>query len=196
MLIGLTGGIASGKSVVANVLKDLGIAVIDTDVVAREVVEKNKPAYNEIVSFFGEKILNKEKDIARNILGELVFNDKSLREKLNSIIHPFIMQEVQIKLSNLLNLGIKNIILVVPLLFETKMEKMFDEVWVVYCSEETQKQRLIKRDNLTEVQAMQRIKSQLPLAEKKEKATVIINSDVPLQELINKTKKLAKRLKD
>lgn len=195
MLIGLTGGIASGKSVVANVLKDSGIAVIDTDIIAREVVEKNKPAYNEMISFFGEKILNKEKDLDRNVLGDIVFNNKSLREKLNSIIHPYIMQEVQLKLSDLLNAGEKNIILVVPLLFETKMEKMFDEIWVVYCDEETQKQRLIKRDNLTEMQAEQRIKSQLPLSEKKEKATVVINSQVPMQDLINKAEELTKRLK-
>jgi len=195
MLIGLTGGIASGKSVVAKILKDCGIAVIDTDIVAREVVEKNKPAYKEIVSFFGEKILNKEKNIDRKILGEIVFNNKNLREKLNSIIHPYIMQEVQLQLSNLLNTGKKNVVLVVPLLFETKMEKMFDEVWVVYCDEETQKQRLIKRDNLTEIQAEQRIKSQMSLAEKKEKATLVINSQVPLSDLINKAKELARRLK-
>lgn len=186
-IIGLTGGIASGKSTVSSILIKKGYKVIDADTISRQVVEVGKQAYKDIVESFGKEILNHDKSINRKRLGDMVFSDKTLLQVLNNIIHPYIFKELknQIKDESCKN----NIIFLdIPLLIERydefiKQGIIFDEICLVYVDEDTQLKRLMVRNNLNEKQARDRIKAQIPLKEKIEKATKIIDNNGSLTQL-------------
>lgn len=186
-IIGLTGGIASGKSAVSSILIEKGFAVLDADKISRQVVEPGKPAVNEIVQRFGDKILNEDKGLNRKALGDLVFANKELLQALNSIIHPYIFKELKSQIKEICGRN-KILILDIPLLIESYdkfLEEgiMFDEIWLVYVDENTQLKRLMQRNNLTKKQATDRIKAQIPLDIKKEKATRIIDNNGDLKQL-------------
>lgn len=172
MIIGLTGGIATGKSSVAKALEELGASILDADVIAREVVEPGTPAFEEISKAFPETI--REGRIDRKKLGCIVFGDPQKRQLLNGIVHPRIIQDIRRRLEES---PAPLVVLVVPLLFEAGMETLVDEVWVVKVSEETQRERLMQRDQLTEAAARERIQSQWPLAEKIRRADVVIDNE-------------------
>ena len=186
-IIGLTGGIASGKSTVSSILNQKGFKVIDADILSREVVESGKPAYKDIVRYFGEKVLNDDKSLNRKALGDLVFSDKQLLQVLNNIIHPYIFKELNYQINA--ECSNNNIIFLdIPLLIERYNEFIrqgiiFDEVWLVYVDEDTQLKRLMLRNNLNKKLAIDRIKAQIPLSEKKEKATRIIDNNGDLTQL-------------
>ncbi len=171
-LIGLTGGIASGKSTVASILMGKGYRVIDSDNISREVVKAGKPAYNDLINCFGKHILNRDGSLNRKKLGDLVFTDEKLLQVLNNITHPYIFKE----LINQINLECNNnktIFVDIPLLFENyheliKQGIIFDEIWLVYVDEKTQLDRLMLRNNLKEKQAINRINAQIPLEIKRE----------------------------
>lgn len=178
-IIGLTGGIATGKSTVSNIIKGLGYLVIDADKIAREIVEIGKPAYKEIVNYFGEDILAENGDINRKKLGNIVFNNDKKREMLNNITHP----HIKIDIKKLIDKnGDKNIIFVdIPLLIEgldnyAQYGIYFDEIWLVYIGEESQINRLMKRDLINRHEAINRIKAQMPIEEKVEYASKIIDN--------------------
>lgn len=186
-IVGLTGGVASGKSTVSSILLDKGFEVIDADIISREVVEDGKPALEEIAKYFGEKILNDDKSLNRRELGDLVFSNKELLQVLNHIIHPYIFKELAYQLKKACYRN--DIVFIdIPLLIESydkflKEGIIFDEVWLVYVDEETQLSRLMSRSNLNKKQATDRIKAQMPLDEKKEKATRIIDNNGDLTQL-------------
>ncbi|MBU5294079.1 dephospho-CoA kinase [Anaerosalibacter bizertensis] len=196
-IIGLTGGIATGKSTVTNFLIEKGYKVIDADNIARKVVEVGYPAYKQIVKEFGVEILNKDLTIDRAKLGSIVFNDEGKRKKLNSIVHPRVFQEI----SNLILSYCENqriVFLDVPLLIEEldlfkKYNIDIDEIWLVYTDEEKQIERLIQRDNFTYEEAEKRIRSQLPMKIKKKYADRIIDNNRNIKELKNTVNNIINR---
>lgn len=180
MIIGLTGGIASGKSTVSNMLSKLGIKVVDADRISKELSNR-EDVIKEIQDKISKDILNKEKKLDRIKLKNIVFNDKKKLNILNEIFHPRIREEFKkIKL----NSSKRDIIIFdVPLLFETEMYKLCDKNILVYIDRDTQIKRLILRDNITKELAEKIINSQMSLEEKKEKSDILINNNKTIEEL-------------
>ncbi|MGB4314020.1 MAG: dephospho-CoA kinase, partial [bacterium] len=148
-VIGLTGGIATGKSTVSRMLAEKGLPIVDADLIAREVVEPGKPAYREIVQTFGGEILQADGTLNRKLLGKLVFGDPARLQTLNQITHPRIREEIEGRLQALRDKGTELAVLDAPLLIEANLQPLVDEVWVVTCPRELQIKRLQERDNLS-----------------------------------------------
>lgn len=178
--IGLTGSIASGKSTVSTMLAELGARIIDTDKIARSVVQCNQPAWHKIVAHFGSEILLADGNIHRKILGEKIFKDKVQRLCLEEITHPYIEQEVHKRMAQAELDGQHIVVLDVPLLFEIGWQRKVDSIWVVYVDEKVQIARLMARNQFTYSQAMERMNAQMSLAKKAKQADLIIdnNSDI------------------
>jgi len=177
VIAGLTGGIASGKSTASAFLADAGAVIVDADIIAREVVQKNRPAWLEIVRAFGRSILLPGGEINRFLLGEIIFNDPAQKQVLNRIVHPEVIAETATRLAEIeKNQPGAVVILEVPLLIESGMDTGLSDIIVVYVPEPVQIQRLIARDALTQVQAQARIRSQMPIEEKKRRATIVIDN--------------------
>lgn len=175
-VIGLTGGIASGKTTVANYLSEHGFAVIDADIAARKAVEKGSSGLQQISEAF-PGTLNEDGTLNRKLLGSIIFNDKEKREILNQIVHPIVRNIMEEEKIAALKQG-KTVIMDIPLLYENHLEHTVDEVWVVYVPYYIQKSRLMERNNLSESEADARINSQMPMEDKRKKADVVIdNSD-------------------
>lgn len=168
LVIGLTGGIASGKSTVANMLIEKGITVIDADIIAKQAVEKGMPAYRQIIDEFGEDILLSNGDIDRKKLGALVFTNEQKRLALNAIVHPAVRQEMLNRRDEAVANREAFVVLDIPLLFESKLESLVDKIIVVSVTKDLQLERLMKRNQLTEEEAVSRIRSQMPLEEKQQ----------------------------
>lgn len=177
-LVGLTGGIASGKSTVSKIFKEEhGCPVIDADALARQVVEPGQPAYKRIKATFGEEVLLPSGEIDREKLGEIIFNNEGKRQQLNSIVHPAIKREMLWQVLRSFLKGHQFVILDIPLLFETKQMLPFVSFSiVVFCNEDQQLARLMKRNNLAEEAARARINSQMSLKKKCELCTHIIDN--------------------
>ena len=175
-VIGLTGGIASGKSLVARILEQLGAAVVDADQLAREVVAPNEAAYHELVAEFGEGILSSDRTINRPLLGKLVFADPEARRRLEAITHPAIGRRAEQKLAALRRAGTRVVFYVAPLLIEAGITSRVDEVWVVYLDEPTQLKRLMARDGIGRDEALRRIAAQMPMEEKKKYGRLVIDN--------------------
>uniref|UniRef100_A0A1I8GAZ8 Dephospho-CoA kinase domain-containing protein n=2 Tax=Macrostomum lignano TaxID=282301 RepID=A0A1I8GAZ8_9PLAT len=180
-LVGLTGGIASGKSTVADQLRRMGVLVIDADSVAKSALEPRQPAWAQVVREFGPGVLLPDSDeIDRDRLGAIVFADAGKRAKLNAIVHPTVYREIAYQLIYHFFMLEQFVVLELPLLFEKSgagMLPWLTEVVVVYCRPEQQLERLMKRNaQLTVEQAKQRIAAQLPLDSKVTKATVVIDN--------------------
>lgn len=182
MIIGLTGGISSGKSTVAKMIRELNIPIVDADIIAREVVEPKEAAYEKIVAHFGDKILNEDRTINRKKLGEIIFNDEKERAVLNSIVHPEVRLKMKEQKEQYLQQGYKHVVLDIPLLFESKLTYLVDKTLLVYVDEKTQLERLVARDKTSLEDAMSRIKSQMPLKEKIQLADEIINNNGTIEE--------------
>lgn len=181
-LIGLTGGIASGKSTVATYFRDLGVTVIDADQIARKVVEPNQPAWKLIVRHFGEEILLEDRNIDRTKLGAIIFADKTKRRLLNSCTHPYIQREMVWQALACLLRGEHYAILDIPLLYEgSQLLSLLNQVIVVYCDKETQLSRLMARNNFSQEEAMQRINSQMPLEKKCSMADHVVDNNGGLE---------------
>ncbi len=181
LIIGLTGGIASGKSTVAKMLESKGAHLLDADKLAREAVAPDQPAWQAIVDWLGESILLPDRNIDRIKLANLVFKDKMQMQKLNKIVHPWVGSRF-IKLADEIKEKDPGAIIVydIPLLIEAGMQKMVDHILLVYVSREIQLIRLQQRDGLTRDQAELRLKAQMPLEEKRKHAqTIIDNSSSP-----------------
>jgi dephospho-CoA kinase len=174
---GLTGGIATGKSTVAKMIEDEGVPVFDADRVAREIVEPDQPAWKQIVEAFSEKILAPDRTIDRTRLAAIVFADAGARKKLESFTHPRIREEIGQRILKAAGDG-KDIAFVdAALMLETGWANDFAGVVVVDCPPALQLERLMKRDGLSEELAKRRIGAQMPLEEKKKKATFVIEND-------------------
>ncbi len=176
-IIGLTGGIASGKSTVAKMLEKRGAHLIDADKLAREVVEPGRPAWQAIVNWLGESILLPDRNINRARLANLVFKDKQKIEKLNKIVHPWVGSRFS-TLSEEIRAKDPEAILVydVPLLIEAGMQNMVEHILLVYVPREVQLERLKKRDGLSRSEAELRLNAQMSLEEKRKRADTVIDN--------------------
>ncbi|MDY3983306.1 MAG: dephospho-CoA kinase [Veillonellaceae bacterium] len=175
--IGLTGGIASGKSTVSTWLAKQGAPIIDADIIARQVVEKGQPCLKQLVEAFGQTILLADGRLNRPLVGQLVFTDKAKRQKLNQIMHKAIKEKMAEQAAIYEKTGQTAAIYDVPLLVETGWYQWMDEVWVVAVSPKTQLKRLMLRNQYTEVEAKERIASQMALADKIKVADKVIAND-------------------
>lgn len=177
LIIGLTGGIASGKSLVSRVFKDLGAHVIDADKIVHDLLEPGQQAWEEVVGRFGCAIQLPSREIDRRKLGEIVFNDREQREWLNQCLHPRVFQAYTCQVRHLSARQPDAIIVLdAALLIETGYHKRMDTLVLVYAEEEQQVSRLIERDRFTREQALARIRSQMPLQEKRGYADYIIEN--------------------
>lgn len=183
LIIGLTGGIVSGKTTVADMFRELGADIIDADIIAREVVRPKEKAWEKIVKHFGVGILRENQEINRKKLGNIVFSDKNKLKLLNQITHPEITELIKKKLENIINNNNRNNVCIVdvPLLFETGFENMMNKIIVVYLDPKKQINRLMKRNNLTREDALKRIKTQIPIEEKVKMADYIIDNSNSLE---------------
>ncbi|MBH9967806.1 dephospho-CoA kinase [Rossellomorea oryzaecorticis] len=182
-ILGLTGGIASGKSTVSEMLSKKGYTVIDADLAARKVVEVGQPAYLAIVEEFGRSILHTDDDtINRAKLGDIVFHNEEMRKKLNGIVHPAVRGLMLSEKDQAIESGKNTIIMDIPLLYESDLTWMVDRTIVVYVDEETQLSRLMKRNQFTEQEASSRIASQFPLKGKIGLADAVINNNGTIEE--------------
>jgi dephospho-CoA kinase len=196
LLLGVTGSIATGKTTVAKMLEELGAPVVDFDVLSRVVVEPDKPAWRNIVSFFGEQVLLPDKTLDRDKLREIVFRDLEKKKKLESFIHPQIGAEFLKLVQQYVKQDPNAIIqVVVPLLIETNMHALFHNLLMVYAPEEVQKTRLIERDGLTEEMAMNMIRSQLSVEEKKGYCDLLIDNSGSLEDTRRQVEELWGKLK-
>ena len=180
-VIGLTGGIGTGKSSVAGFFREKGVPVIDLDEIVHELQRPGKQVYRRIVEEFGESILNSDGTINRKLLGKIVFSDRSKLEKLNSIVHPAVIEKLKDILMKYQSAGQEMLVVEVPLLYEVGLEKLFDHVVVVYAPEEIQIERIMKRDGLSREEALSRIRNQLSIEEKRRRADVVIDNSGNLE---------------
>ncbi|TDL88363.1 dephospho-CoA kinase [Vibrio vulnificus] len=189
-IIGITGGIASGKSTVSLYLQELGFTIVDADLASRAVVEPGEEAYHQVVKAFGEDILLTDGNIDRVKLGSIIFNDQEKRLLLNGIVHPAVRNWMRGKTEAALSSGEETVFMDIPLLFESKLTFMVDKTLLVYVDEQVQLQRLMNRNGLSETEALARINSQMPLADKKALADAVIDNNGD----INETKRQVKAI--
>jgi len=176
-IIGLTGGIASGKSSVAKILEKCGAVVVDADLHAREVVAPGEPAYHDIVKIFGKMVVRPDGALDRTALGKLVFADAAARQILEEITHPRIAERAAGRIEEERLRGTRVLFYMVPLLIEAGLVSTVDEVWLVSVDEEVQVTRLMKRDAIPREEALRKIGAQMPLQEKAAYADVIIDNN-------------------
>lgn len=177
-IIGLTGGIACGKSTVSDYLAQRHHCIIlDADLYAREAVSPESPILKALEERYGSDILLATGELNRTKLGEIIFNDAQERYWLEHVIHPYVRQRlIQDRDRHLKNQTRHPLVLVIPLLFESGMEDLVTEIWVVFCTTDQQQQRLMARNGLAQKQAQARIQSQWPLADKMKQATITIDN--------------------
>jgi dephospho-CoA kinase len=180
-VLGLTGGIGSGKSVVASMLSDLGATVIDADQLARDLVEPGQPALQEIAAAFGQEILQPDGRLNRGKLADIIFADPAARARLDSITHPRIQRLMEDAIAARRDRpGV--LVLDIPLLFENERRAVVERTIVVWVDAATQRRRLVERDGLTQAQARQRIAAQMPLDEKRARADHVIDNSGSLED--------------
>jgi dephospho-CoA kinase len=176
IVIGLTGGIASGKSTVARMLSELGAVVIDADKVGHEALRPHTEALRKVVAAFGKDILGHNEEIDRSKLAQLVFDDPKALKRLNSIMHPLMHEIVRQKIESLRREGVEVVVLEATLLVEAKWTDLVDQVWVTITPEADVVNRLVSQKGFKEQQAKARIKSQTPIAQRAKKADVVIEN--------------------
>jgi dephospho-CoA kinase len=196
IVVGLTGGVATGKSTVAKMFKQCGAVVIDADELARDIVKPGKPAWHAIVNTFGKTVLTPDRTINRQALGAVVFNNRVKLRRLERIIHPRVARQ-QVKLTRQ---AVRNdpkavVIYDVPLLFEVGIDKRVDKIIVVSADQETQLARLKKRNGLSRAEALRRIRSQMPLAKKIQRTDHVLDGTLSRTSLRRQVGRLLKSLR-
>ncbi|MCB5238112.1 MULTISPECIES: dephospho-CoA kinase [Niallia] len=193
IIVGLTGGIASGKSTISSYFQSLNIPIIDADIESRLAVEKGEPAYVEIVSHFGKEILHQDGTLNRQKLGEIIFSNEEERNVLNGIVHPDVRRRMDVKQRQAVESGEKIAILDIPLLFENKLNQTVDRTILVYVDQDVQINRLMKRNDLSYEQAVKRINAQMPLREKLLLADEVINNNGSMEDSVNQAKRILEK---
>ena len=188
MILGLTGGIATGKSTVVEIFKEEGFPIVDADIIAREIVEPGTPGLQAVVDVFGSELLFADGSLNRKKLGKIIFSDKQKRERLNQVLSPFLREAILTDIARKKNLS-SLVIVDIPLLYEGGYDAVVDQVAVVYIPEELQLSRLMKRDDLSALEAEQRIDSQMPIEEKKNRADIIFDNQKTTEETKKQVKK-------
>ncbi len=194
LIIGLTGGIASGKSFVSDWFQKRKITVLDADKIYKNLLKTNKIMYNEIVQNFGQEIV-KDNEIDRRRLGEIIFHDKTKREVLNQITHPFVLEEMNQQIEVLKKKKRQLIVLDIPLLFEANLEYMVNLILLVYVDLQTQIKRLMIRDHIDESEALQKIHAQMDLNEKRALADIVVDNSNSVSETIQQLQIIYQQLR-
>lgn len=195
LIVTLTGGIASGKSVVADVLKELGCYINQADKIAHQLMEPGQFAWEKIVSHFGKDILNKNNTINRSKLGTVVFSEEKERLFLNRIIHPLVFKRQKNIIQDLQEKGqYKIFISEAALTIEANLANFFDKIIVVYCKQEIQLKRLIKRDQISKTEAIKKMKSQLTPEKKLKYADYIVDTSGIIESTIEQTERIYRNL--
>lgn len=194
-LVGLTGGIASGKSTVASILESFGAAIVNADTLAREVVEPGREAWQEIVDAFGADVLQPDQNLDRQKLRTIIFNNPDARRKLESIIHPRVRALAEQRIREHGDAGYRVVVYEVPLLFEGNLHEWLRPVILVACDIETQLQRLQDRDGLDRVQAQKHIDAQMSLEEKRRLADYVIENNGSLDDLKHQVEAVLEKIK-
>lgn len=197
VIAGLTGGIATGKSTVSGFLRRAGAVIIDADIIAREAVLKNSPAWHKIVEAFGKEVLLPDGEINRTYLGDIIFKDYKKKEILNKIVHPFVSKKTVEMVENIRKTSPGSIVILdIPLLIEAGMHERLEDVILVYVPENIQIKRLMERDLISETDAMFKIRSQMPIEEKKQHATIVIDNSGSIEATKQKAMEVFNYLKD
>lgn len=191
-VIGITGGIASGKSSISQYIEDMGFTVIDADIASRAVVEPGQEAYTEIISVFGDELLLPDQRINRTKLGAIIFHDDEKRLLLNGIVHPAVRKWMLAQKEAAFQKGQRTVFMDIPLLFESKLTYMVDKTILIYVDADIQVDRLMKRNQLSEADAMARINSQMPLAEKIALADATVDNNGPIETTKLQTRNILK----
>lgn len=195
LIVALTGGIASGKSVIADVLEELGCYIHHADLVARELMEPEKPAWESVVAHFGQKILNADKTINRSKLGGIVFTNDKERLFLNSVIHPLVFEKKKEIIHTLREKGdYKIFISEAALTIEAGISDFFDRIIIAFCDRDIQISRLMERDKISHEEALKKIKSQMDPVKKAELADYLINTSGNIQDTIEQTEVVFRNL--
>lgn len=184
LIVGLTGGIVSGKTTVAKIFKRLGAKIIDLDEIAREIVNPQQKAWKKIVQNFGVEILKDNQEINRKKLAKIVFSNQEKLNLLNQITHPVIIEVMKKQLNQISNQASEDVICIIdaPLLFEAHIENMMDKIIVVYINEKEQMSRLLKREGLSKDDAIKRIRAQIPIEEKVHLADYVIDNSFSIEQ--------------
>lgn len=175
-LIGLTGGIASGKSTVSKLLAELGAFIIDADAIARSLAKPKAPLWEKFVEHFGRSIVQADGTLDRRRIGEMVFSNQQERQWIDETAHPLIRSEIWRRIDECRKAAVPIVVLDIPLLYEVGWNDFTDEDWVVYVDAATQLRRLMERDQLPEDSARRRIEAQMDLAEKAKRADLVIDN--------------------
>ncbi|MGA2517603.1 MAG: dephospho-CoA kinase [Thermodesulfobacteriota bacterium] len=196
LIVGLTGGVASGKTAVSEVLREEGAYIIDADQIARELVQPHKPAWNEIIRAFGKEILQEDRSVDRKELADKIFADPEQRKVLNQILHPRIKEEIARRAREI---GQKNpeaiVVIDAPLLVELGMHHKVDRLIVVTSTQTQQMERLKKRDGRSPEEALRLLSSQMPVEEKEKLADFVVRNEGSLEEMKKRAKEVFKELK-
>ena len=196
LIVGLTGGIASGKSLVAKVFRDLGAHIIDADKIVHELLEPGQQAWKEVVEYFGPEVVLPDETIDRRKLGEIVFNHGEKRAWLNQCLHPKVFEVYTAHVKHLCARAPHDIVVLdAALLIETGYHKKMDRVVVVYAGPEQQMERLTSRDRFSREQALARMRSQMPLGEKRKQADFVIENTGTREETEQQARKVFQKLK-
>ncbi|WP_027407026.1 dephospho-CoA kinase [Anaerovibrio sp. RM50] len=182
-IIGLTGGIASGKSTVTKYLRQQGYTVVDCDKIAWELAEPDHSIWQVYFARYGSRVINSDRSLNRQAVADIVFKEKNELSVINSLVHPLIKEEMMAQVEEARARGEKQIFLDVPLLFEANYDKLTDEKWLVYVTRDTQLRRLVARNSYSREEAIRRIDSQMSLEEKKKLSDVIINNNADRKRL-------------
>lgn len=197
MIIGLTGGIASGKTLVAAEFERLGAIVIDADIIARDVLQPGEEPYKMVVEEFGEKIVAQNGEIDRTRLGEIVFNDCERLKRLNQLTHPEIIRRIEERIKEIVeNKSNRIIVLNAPLLIEVGLHTKMDRVVVVYADTEKLIERIVSRDKIKREDALKRLSCQMPLKEKIEYADHVIYNNSTREETLDQVDTIFKDLQE
>jgi len=197
LIVGLTGGIGSGKSTVARMLKDEGAYVIDFDYLARLVVEPDKPAWRDIIDYFGPEILSSDRSLNRSALAKIIFSDDKSRKVLEGFTHPRIFEERDALVKAIKRKDPNAVVIIdFPLLFELDLSKKFDKVILASVSRDVQLERVIKRDGLPREEVERRLNAQIPIEEKKFLSDYIIDTNGSLNDTSDQVRKVTRELKE
>ncbi len=196
LIVGLTGGIASGKTTVAQVMKEEGATLIDADQIARELVQPHRPAWDELVRSFGREILLEDGSIDRKKLAERVFADPDQRKRLNQILHPMITEEIERRIREIGQKDPEAIAVIdAPLLIEVGYHRKVDKLIVVISTQTEQIERLKVRDGINSEEALKILHSQMPIEEKAKLADFVIRNEGSVAEIRKTTKEVFQEIK-
>ena len=189
-VIGLIGGIGSGKSSVSAILHSLGVEIIDADKVGHEAYTPNSEGWKKVISVFGQDIVGPENEIDRKKLGGIVFSDPSEMEKLNKLMHPIIHNLVEVKIKLLSNQGVKVVVLEAAILIEANWQDLTDEIWLAKSNQEVVIERVQLRNNFTREEIIKRIQSQMSNDEREKHSDIVIDNNGTIEQLEEKVKTL------